>query len=1026
MKQRKLASFLAVTLSLDLMVAPIIPVAKADPEKQAAKLVNTTAEGVAVTLQAVGQIWGQIRQGMNVNQNSMTPQLAGDMNQLKGQQTPQPDKYFNTQKLMQIPGLANYLALNRINPAMLNCSTLPTTLFEARPEVCRVGITNDKGMAPQAQLDQMFTYYNQYFQISKLYSNYKADSNTGGQAFGVGCMNNAMNILNGFFKYRLDELDKLTTNLEAMQDQFKKASRADLDAIEEGTAVLNGQSALADKVRSKKPDLFDFQKRFNNPSCNSMFSGDEINNTGREGGLNQITANLKKTMSTKVGKFSGESYTKNHASVLEDLEGLADKVSKQLELNFSTLSKDPASYGRFLQDLPDLVSSPNGANRALSADLFSDVRTKFNDSFLKLNEQKSTVLSELRGAGVAGEAATSLLGNAASNNFESEVIGIENKLKNKCFQDTLSEMDVDKIMNKIYDPSASAHANQYASNFVKDKLSKILNDKDSSLEKKLSELQALEGQNKGRYYLKMENSYEVQDVDQNGNLKTEVVSATNIRTPTVFFSDLIKNCNAQFKANKLDNKMSGASAIQKLRELNQQYKALAKSQAASMKKEVRRKLIECTSPEEANNSNPGSCTPDRFNISAPGFCANAAFSCSKNMQACFQQAETYTKEIKDQRAARVTNYKALVEKNKNDVIKMFDTALASYMKDGEMLRGMFGAGFSSPSGIQREVPEGEKYLAEFAQATSRSIDGELLLEDPAAYVKMFKQNIALLKESVKKQQDQILGGDATGMGKSTPGLLGQHIQKTEKAYQDVIAKADKQAGDCLSKHDSALAAAEQQRARQQEEQAKKMSELGEKRNEFCSRLDMLAEDPDGACDSLGSLSRDVLGSLNTPEARNTAGQFSAYCRSRNSGNTSNEINQPSIQDYAKACDWAGWEYDDEANKITITDDKSRVRKLCALVRKECSSPSPTTTTPGSTPGTTITTGTSCGNDLKQSAILKWSQNQTAERQVGSAHTPIGLDAGSACGAANNSTNRWAKAIETIGSATSQAIGASSK
>src|SRR5690606_10045062 len=157
-----------------------------------------------------------------------------------------------------------------------------------------------------------------------------------------------------------------TTNLEAMQDQFKKASRSDLDAIEEATAVLDGNSPLADKVRSKKPDLFDFQKRFNNPACNSMFAGEEINGKGREGGLNQITADLKKTMSTKVGKFSGESYTKNHASVLEDLEGLADKVSKQLELNFSTLSKDPASYGRFLQDLPDLVSSPNGTNRALS------------------------------------------------------------------------------------------------------------------------------------------------------------------------------------------------------------------------------------------------------------------------------------------------------------------------------------------------------------------------------------------------------------------------------------------------------------------------------------------------------------------------------------------------------------------------------------------------------------------------------------------------------------------------------------
>lgn len=1033
MKTRKMASLLAVTLSFELMVSPLIPLAQAASEKntkdrgaEPTGAVNKTADAIGATLQAVGQVWGQVRQGMNLGGNSMTPQMANDMAGLQEQQKPQQDKYFNSQRLMQIPGLANYLALNNINPGMLNCSTLPTTLHDAKPEVCRIGITGDKGLAPQAQMDQMFTYYNQYFQVSKLYKNYRADSNTSGQSFGVGCMNNAMNILNGFFKYRIDELDKLTTNLEAMQDQFKKASRSDLDAIEEATAVLDGNSPLADKVRSKKPDLFDFQKRFNNPSCISMFSGDELNNKGRDGGLNQIKADLKKTMSTKMGKFSGESYSKNHAAVLEDLESLAEKVSKQLELNFTTLSKDPNTYGQFLNELPSMVSSTNGINKALSPDLFSDVQTKFNTTYIKLNEQKVTVLSELRGAGISGDAATSLLGNASSNNFESEVITIENNLKNKCFQDSLSEMDVEKIMDKIYDPTASSHANKYASNFIKDKLNKILNNKDSSLEKKLAELQSLEAQNKGRYYLKMENAYEVQDVDGNGQLKTEIISASNIRTPTVFFSDLIKNCNAQFKANKLENKLSGASAIQKLRELNQQYKDLAKAQAADMRKEVRKKLIECSSPEEANNTNPGSCTPERFNTSSPGFCANAAFSCSKNMQACTQQAEAFTKEIKDQRTARVNNYKALVDKNKSDIVKMFDTALASYMKDGELIRGMFGAGFSSPAGIQREVPEGEKYLAEFTQATSRSLDGELLLEDPDAYVKMFKQNIALLKDSVKKQQDQILGGESTGQGMRSGGLLAQHIKKTDDNYRDVLRESEQIANMCLQKHDSAIAAAEQQRAKQQEEQMKKMTELGEKRNEFCSRLDMLAEDPDGACDSIGSLSRDVLGSLNTIEARQTAGSFSAYCRSRNSGNNSTELNQPSLQDYTRACDWSGWKYWEKPDDIKGDDEKSEVRKICAQVRLDCpSTTSPTTTTPGPD-GTTVTTGTSCGNELKQMVILKWSQTQTAERQVGSEYTPNGLDAGAVCGSTDNSTNRWAKAIQQIGTSAAQAIGASSK
>jgi predicted XRE-type DNA-binding protein len=615
-----------------------------------------------------------------------------------------------------------------------------------------------------------------------------------------------------------------------------------------------------------------------------MFASEKLNEMGRSGGLNSINLDLKKTLTTKSGKFSGESYSKMHSAIVEDLESLSDKVSKQLELNFGVLSKDPASYGKFLSELPDLVSSPNGTNRSLSADLFSDVRTKFNDNYLKLNEQKTTVENELRSAGVPADSATRLLGNAASTNFDNEVYSIENGLKNKCFADTLADIDKDKLMNKIYDPSASKFANKFSSNFLKDKLNKILDNKDSSLDKKLSELKALESQTGDRYFLKMENSYEVQDVDDNGNLKQpEVISASNVRSPSVFFSDLIRNCNAQFKANKLSNKMSGASAIQKLRQLNQDYKNLAKAQAADMKKEVRKKLIECNSPEEANNTVAGSCTSDRFNTSSPGFCANAALSCSKNMQACTQQAEGYVKEIKEQRTARVNNYKALVEKNKMDVIKMFDSALSTYMKDGEALRGMFGAGFSSPAGIQREVDEGQKYLGAFAQATSRSPDGKLLLEDPAAHMDMFKKNIALLKESVRKQQDQILGGDTTGQGSRTPGLLGQHIQKTKKNYEDVAREADQIARQCGDMHDNAVRAAEQQRMKQQEDYQKKMTELGEKREEFCNMYGMVRENPQAMCGEVqATFAKDSLKAVSTipgdrTAARQNVADLSRYC-----------------------------------------------------------------------------------------------------------------------------------------------------
>lgn len=836
MKQKRLAPILAVTLSLEMMLSPLAAYAE---DNSTAKKINNTASAVSSGIQAVGAIWNQLNNGPQGNM--LPPQTTADIQKLKEQQTPQVDKYFNAQKLMQIPGLANYLALNRINPAMLDCKTLPTTMFDAQPEACRVGMMMDTGIPQNVQMAQMNAYYNEYFQISKMYSNFSADSNSDGQAFGVGCMNNAMNILNGFFKYRLDELDKLTTNLEAMQNKFREQSRSDLDAIEEAVAVLDGDSEIANKVRSKKPDLFDFGKRFNNPACNSMFAGEKLNDMGRSNGLNSINRNIKDLMTTKNGKYSGESYSQSHASVVEDINSSVDKIAKQIELNFNTQGQDQKAYNEFLKNVPGSISSSSGIQDAIRLDSFSDLQSKYAEQYAKISEEKALITSEIP----ASATALSKLGTLNAATFEAEVNSLENGIKNQCLANSIG--DQKSLLSKIYDPSASSHANKYASNFLKDKLSQIMNNQSTSIEKKLADLKALEAQEGNRYYVRMQNSYEVQDVDANGNLTTKVVDANVRRSPSVYMSDLVNNCNAQFKANKLGNKLTGASAIQRLRNLSTNFKNLAKSQASDAKKELRKKLIECTSPEVANNTVAGSCEPSLFNPRTPGFCANAAFSCSKNMQACSKQAEGYVKEIRDQKTARVNNYKALLEKNKLDIVKIFDTALAGYMKDGEMLRGMFGAGFSSPAGIKREVPENQRYLSSFAEATGKqgSPDGKLLLEDPDKYMEMFKENIALLKASVQKQQDQILGGDSVSSDKA--GLLANHIKKTKENYKIVANEAKVTSTQCRSAYDNVV----QEGDRARKEQMKKMTELGEKRQEFCDAYGTLSKSERPNCDELG-------------------------------------------------------------------------------------------------------------------------------------------------------------------------------
>jgi hypothetical protein len=176
------------------------------------------------------------------------------------------------------------------------------------------------------------------------------------------------------------------------------------------------------------------------------------------------------------------------------------------------------------------------------------------------------------------------------------------------------------------------------------------------------------------------------------------------------------------------------------------------------------------------------------------------------------------------------------------------------------MRGMFGAGFTSPKGIKREVPEGARYLTEFTESTSKSLDGRLLLEDPDKYTEMFKENIEQLRQSVQKQQDQILGGESVG---NNNGLLAQHVKKTEKNLNDVVTESSKLADQCIGQYDAAVKAANQQLAEQQ----KKYTEFGEKRDDMCRRF-RLAESghPVSACKGdLTDLTKVVGGAANDLE-----------------------------------------------------------------------------------------------------------------------------------------------------------------
>jgi hypothetical protein len=355
----------------------------------------------------------------------------------------------------------------------------------------------------------------------------------------------------------------------------------------------------------------------------------------------------------------------------------------------------------------------------------------------------------------------------------------------------------------------------------------------------------------------------------------KTVNAASRVTPSAYFTDIIKNCESQFEVNKLNNKLSAKEAVKRLRTLKKDFQKAARQHQDDIQKEITRKLIDCGGDAAvANSTGTGSCSSDKLNMSSPKFCAKAAFSCSKNMQQCTELAKNLVTKTTQVRKAATQEYNNNVDKVAAAMTGILDGALNKFTKEAELLRGMFGAGdFSLPQRIQ--PPEGG---AEFKREFMAGNDPDQIKE-PKAYLQAMRDNMKNLKETVKKQQDQIVGGSVD----SNSGILAKHMQDTVKKYNDeVISKAEKYAKECEKSYfafNKSVMDANNQLAKDQ-------GELGEKRTDFCSKfMDVMAGDPRVSCkDGVGDTASSVIkaaekvgDSYQASEARRLQNDLRTYC-----------------------------------------------------------------------------------------------------------------------------------------------------
>lgn len=852
MKRLKLPPLLALTICLEMIISPVVHAQNALQIIGALGSVLTQQQPTGPSPQAQAQI-------------AMVAQQANARTI---------DRYFNAGELMNIPGFPQYLnsiGITRPND-VLNCFSLPTMPTVVKAAVCTDTAQSSDIMALTMQRLEAEGYQTAYDQVSQAYKNaQRKTTNATQDNEGVGCMEKVSQILGGFFQSRENELNTLLDKIERDMAAFEAASKADLNAIEELSVALYGadNDLLADRVRSRRgDDIFQFDRQFNDPACSTMFTAEQFRSNGMKSGFSGINDLLKRTYETpNGGRYSGQSYAQASAAVRTDIQNMAVKVANQAKMNFGSMTGDNG-FNSFVQGLRSSISSTTGANAALSADIFADVQAQFQQKTNDFATTFQNVSKEFSSARVDPSAALQALRDPNSATFDAEVSKIQVRLKNACLSRQLDS----SMLTKIEHRGTTDHANRYNPNLLKKTIQEIMSNENTTPEQKLREIRQAEAQNGNRYNLKVTTG--MPDPRNPGGPN---ISPRDIDTPSKYIGVLVETCELQFQRNTLDN-MTGAAAIGALKSLRQEYQNFAQTNATAMQQAITNKLLEC--PGETAGTTVGSCDGSRFNNARPGFCARVAEQCAGNMRSCVEKTQQFVTQQKQQRVQRVQNYKDQMDAVKQQIVAGFEALKTKFELEAKALNGQFGVGYKSPTGIMREVPEGQRFLSEFTQLG----EGSIQLENPVQFANMFRQNVEKLRGAIVEQQNQILGTGGRG------GLLANHIEQVKKNYQEAereVARYSQECRSAVARLQGQENQMRQQFARQQEEQ---MKQLGEQRNAVCALYTRAQADANGACSQ--EVDNTVAGAA---AVSGVYGQFRNWCQSNGFHNQEGSSSAESMQ-----------------------------------------------------------------------------------------------------------------------------------
>ncbi|MCO4753550.1 MAG: hypothetical protein KC478_03665 [Bacteriovoracaceae bacterium] len=664
---------------------------------------------------------------------------------------------------------------------------------------------------------------------------------------GIGCYEKAKNQLNTQLLAREEMLSQMKESLEKRIEVFKKLAEDDLDQIKKGDILLNGtgSNSLTGESREKYANALkdiNFEDKFNDPQCKSLFSNNQFSDFGQKGGLRGI----EQTLANNSEELGAENFFAKQKQYETEIRKIADEAYKKAR-DAKTINVSPSDT------LGGIRTREFSTNADSLVQSFSIAATKAKNNLDNMQKDLSKALGD-------EPELSSIVQSIESDSVDIDQVlyDWEKKEKNSCMNNHIANEfgGIQGFVGKLNDPNISAKANREADSAFKNYVTKILSDDRYTVEEKMEKIADAQQSSGTRYGFVSDKSF---------TIKGQQVGASTRLRASDLVTLLAQDCREEFEQDARTGGYSASEKIKALKSYATKFEVSQEEFASNLKTEIIEGMISCPD-DTSTGSGAGTCGTNSTDLNGPGFCVRTANACASNALACVDKAKKIVEETRKSQQVVAARYKSNMDKLKNDLITEFEMVSKSLETSSRTIDSLYQMGTQ----YKKEDSNGMELALNFTDTELLAgVDPSLALEDPDKYEAKIMANIDQVKDQLAQHRQEV----TAAFTKEIEEKYVSNYKKQREQWNGVISQCTSAINQKIVQLEQAKQKALESATAANQKESEKAKESNEKIMEACNKYADFRVNPcpGGSGSEFGSLANDIA-AIATSSADTAAAQ----------------------------------------------------------------------------------------------------------------------------------------------------------